>query len=233
VISEAAVLAVAAAIYLLDCVVLLERGQALWSPHVFRPALSFGSLHYQVRGKGVALLNPFTPFTPAFRTLPLLSGSSGVTAAAAAGALAPLAVPGLLQLLLVLAVLPYCLYRAPGWPFFAALVLAYANAVALIALLWWRLRGARISARPLVGLGFGWLVCLPLSVNALRKAALAFDVAMDAREAIGLLPEPDRERARGELDAQVAEALQDLDEGDERHRRLADLQRELARQAGA
>ena len=40
--TEAAVIAVAAAIYLFDCVVLLERGQALWSS----AGLSFGSLHY-------------------------------------------------------------------------------------------------------------------------------------------------------------------------------------------
>ena len=44
---EAAVLAVAAAIYLLDCVVLLERGQGLW----WRGGISFGSKHYQMRGK--------------------------------------------------------------------------------------------------------------------------------------------------------------------------------------
>ena len=86
---------------------------------------------------------------------------------------------------------------------------------------------------PARGLGFGWLACLPLSVNALRKAALAFDVAMDAREAIGWLPERDRERACGELAAQLAEAMQELDEGDEQRGRLANLHRELTQHAGA
>ena len=89
-----------------------------------------------------------------------------------------------------------------------------------------------MPARPLVGLGFGWLACLPLSVNAPRKAGLAFDVAMDAREAIRLLPERAQERARGELAAQLAEAMQELDESDERHQRLAGLRRELALEAG-
>jgi len=69
-------------------------------------------------------------------------------------------------------------------------------------------------------------------VNAPRKAGLAFDIAMDAREAIRLLPERDRERARGDLAAQIAEALQELEESDERHRRLAELGRELAPEAG-
>ncbi|HUK03940.1 MAG TPA: hypothetical protein VLV90_02510 [Burkholderiales bacterium] len=225
--TEATVIAVAAALYLADCVVLLERGQALCS----RAGLSFGSLHYQVRGRPVALLNPLTPFVAAFRTLPLFSPASGARHSDAASALAPLSVPSLIQLLLVLAVLPYCLLRAPGWPFLAALALAYANAVVLLGLLWLRLRGAGLPTRPLVGLGFGWLACLPLSINALRKAALVFDVAIDARGAIELLPAGDRERARGELAAQVAEALQELDESDERHRRLAELQATLAAQA--
>jgi hypothetical protein len=225
---EAAVIAVAAAIYLLDCVVLLERGQALLSS----AGLSFGSLHYQVRGRAVALLNPLTPFIPAFRTLPLFAGPAGVDATAAAKSLTPISWLCLLQLLLVLAALPYCLVRAPGWPFFAALALAYANAVALLGLICWRLRRERIATRPLIGLGFSWLVCLPLSVNAVRKAGLTFDVAADARAAIGLLPERDRERARGELAAQVAEAMQELDESDERHHRLAELGQQLALEAG-
>jgi len=234
--AEAAVIAVAAALYLVDCVVLLERGQALWSrtAPMRSPfdSLSFGSRHYQIRGKVVALLNPLTPFVPAFRTLPLFSGASGPKADDAAQALGPLSALGALQLLLVLGALPYCLYRAPGWPFFMALVLAYVNAITMLGLIWWRFRSAGIAARPLLGLGFGWLVCLPLSANALRKAGLAFDIAMDARDAIPLLPERAQERARGELTAQIAEAMQELEESDERHRRLAELGRQLAPEAG-
>ncbi len=220
-------IAVAAAIYLVDCVVLLERGQALWSS----AGLAFGSPHYQLGGKAVAVLNPLTPFVAAYRTLPLFSERPGTRRGDAIDALAPLSVLGLIQLLLVLMVLPYCLLRAPGWPFIAALALAYANALALLGLLWWRLRRAGIGARPLAALGFGWLACLPLSINALRKTALSFDVAMDAREAIGMLPERDRERARRDLALQVAEAMQEIDDGDERHRRLSELQALLAAEA--
>lgn len=227
--TEATVIAVAVAIYLADCVVLLERGQALWT----RTALAFGSLHYQVRGKVVALLNPLTPFMATFRTLPLFSSAGAIEPQDAARALAPLSALGGLQLLLILAALPYCLYRAPGWPFLLALAAAYLNALALLGLIWWRLRGARIATRPLAGLAFGWLVCLPLSINALRKAALAFDVAMDARDAIGRLPERERARARGELAAQVMEAMQELDERDAERQRLAALHRDLVPQARA
>jgi hypothetical protein len=228
VISEAAVIAVAAALYLFDCVVLLERGQALWS----RNGMSLGSNHYQIRGKAVALLNPFTPFICVFRTLPLFSKSSGVRASMLLRALTPLSLLSAFQLLLVFAALPYCLYRAPGWPFFVSLLLAYLNAIVLLGVIGWRFRKAGFASRPLFGLGFAWLVCLPLSVNAQRKAGLAFDVAMDARQAIRALPARQRERARSELAAQVAEAMQELDESDERHRRLAELRRQLNPEAG-
>jgi hypothetical protein len=221
---EATVIAVAAGIYLLDCFVLLERGQALWSSD----GLSFGSLHYQVRGRAVALLNPFAPSVPAFRTLPLFAGPAGVDATVAAKSLAPVSWLCLVQLLLVLAALPFCLFRAPGWPFFAVLVLAYANTIAILGLIWRRFRGAGIATRPLLGLGFGWLACLPLSVNAVRKAGLSFDISVDARTAVALLPERDRARARSALAAQAAEAMQELEEGDERHSRLAELSRQLA-----
>ena len=220
-------IAVAAALYLFDCVVLLERGQALWS----RGALSFGSRHYQIRGKVVALLNPFTPFIPAFRTLPLFSAASKVKLSRAVQSLTPMAAMGLLQLVLVFVVLPYCLYRAPGWPFFISLVLAYANAITMLGFIWWRFRRAGIATRPLFGLGFAWLACLPLSVNALRKAGLVFDVGLDARRAIRILPADERQRARGDLAAQVAEAMHELEESDQRHRRLAELRGQLTPEA--
>ena len=218
--------AVAVAIYLADCVVLLERGQALRS----RAGLSFGSRHYQIRGRAVALLNPLTPFIQVLRTMPLFSSGPGIQAQNAEKLAMPLL--ALFQFVLVFVVLPYCLYRAPGWPFLSALLLAYGNAIAMIGLLRSRSRVAGIPARPLVALGFTWLACLPLSVNAPRKASLAFDIAMDARAAIRLLPERAQERARSDLAAQVAEALQELEESDERHQRLAGLRRELAPEAG-
>jgi hypothetical protein len=227
VISEAAVIAVAAALYLFDCVVLLDRGQALWS----RGALSFGSNHYQIRGKVAALLNPFTPFIPVFRTLPLFSQSSNVRLSKVLRSLKPIAAMSLLQFALLFVVLPLSLLRAPGWPFFVSLMLAYVNAIAMLGVIWWRFRRAGIATRPLMALGFGWLVCLPLSVNAARKAGLAFNIAMDARRAIRSLAACERPRARGDLAAQVAEAMHEVDEGDELHRRLAELGKQLTPEA--
>lgn len=231
-------IAVAAAIYLFDCVVLLERGQALlaarWASLFPRMDLAFGSRHYQISGKAVALLNPFTPFIPVFRTMPLFSAadSSDVNVSNAVRAVRPVSALSFVQFLLVYVALPYCLYRAPGWPFFLTLVLAYANVIAMLALVWWRFRSAGLARRPLIALGFAWLACLPLSVNAARKAGLVFDVPLDARRAIRFLAASERQVARDELAAQIAEAMHDVDESDERYRRLDDLRRQLAPEAG-
>ena len=221
--AEATVIAVAAAIYLADCVVLLERGQALWS----RSALQFGSLHYQVRGKAVALLNPLTPFRPVLRTLPLFATSPGVEAAKTSDVLSPIAALCALQFGLILIALPLCLYRAPGLPFLAVLALAYANAVLMLVLIAWRFRRSGLSARPLVALGFGWLACLPLSINCIRKAGLAFDIDSDARKLIESMPAGDREQARAGLAAQIEEALNDLEADDDRRHALALVKGEL------
>ncbi|MEW6690333.1 MAG: hypothetical protein AB1452_14720 [Pseudomonadota bacterium] len=231
-IGEATVIAVAAALYLADCVVLLERGQAVLEAGWRRVALGFGSRHYQISGKAVALLNPLTPFVPAFRTLPLFSDASGFKPSGAVSAVRPLAVLGLLQFLLVFVALPICLYRAPGWPFFISLILAYLNATAMLVFLVVRFRKASIPARPLIGLGFGWLACLPLSVNCLRSAGLSFRLGVDAARAIRFLAADEKDVAREALAAQVGEAMQELDESDARHRRLADLKRQLTPEAG-
>ena len=233
-IPEAAVIVLAAALYLFDCVVLLERGQALLEAMWSRVGLAFGSKHYQMRGKAVALLNPFTPFIPVFRTLPLFSApdASNPGISNAVRAVTPASALGLLQFLLIFVALPYCLYRAPGWPFFLSLVLAYVNALAMLGYIWWRFRKEGIPTRPLFALGFTWLVCLPLSVNALRKAGLAFAVAIDARRAIRFLPDRERQSARDDLAAQIAEAMHELDEGDELYGRLSNLSRQLTPEAG-
>jgi hypothetical protein len=225
-IGEAALVALAAALYLFDCVVLLERGQALLQPG----KLSFGSLHYQISGRVVALLNPLTPFFFCFRSLPLFSaGKEGVRVSRAAHAVAPLALPAALQFVLVFVALPYCLYRAPGWPFFIALALAHLNAVLMLLLLVFRFRKSSIPARPLLGLGFGWIVCLPLSVNCLRSAGVSVPLGIDATRAIRF--PVDREKARVDLAAQVAEAMQEVEEGDARHARLTGLARQLEAEA--
>jgi hypothetical protein len=54
---------------------------------------------------------------------------------------------------------------------------------------------------------------------------------VDARRAIRYLPPGERQRAREDLAAQVAEAMHELEEEDELHRRLAELRRKLTPEA--
>jgi hypothetical protein len=234
-IAEAALVGFAAAIYLFDCVVLLERGQALIEAGRGRTALCFGSRHYQIAGKSVALLSPLTPFFLAFRSLPLFSspGKESVKVSKAVAAVAPLAPLALAQMLILFIALPYCLYRAPGWPFLAALVLAYLNAIVMLVVLFLNFKKYSISARPLAGLGFGWIVCLPLSVNCLRAAGVGVPLSIDAPRAIRLLRDSEKQNARAELAAQVAEAMQEVEETDAHHGRLAELRRQLNPEAGS
>lgn len=226
-ISEATVIAVAAALYLFDCLVLLERGQGLVEARGSRLALYFGSAHYRVCGKAVALMNPLTPFLAILRTAPLFEARAAPKPSRAFGMFTPLRAATLLQFLLVFAVLPWCLYRAPGWPFVIALLLAYLNAAAMLAFIVWRYGRLGASRRPLWALGFGWLVCLPLSVNCLRRAGIAFELAFDARAAMRLIPVDARAVAAAGLVAQVEEALHELDEGHGERNRLDSLKREL------
>ena len=230
--GEAALIALAAAIYLFDCVVLLERGQALIEARGRGLALSFGSRHYQISGKAVAVMNPLTPFVPAFRSLPLFSAGTGTSLGRALRAHAPLAVPAAVQFLVVFIALPVCLYRAPGWPFLLGLALAYLNAAGMLVFLFMNFRKNAIPARPLAGLGFGWIVCLPLSVNCLRAAGVGLPVSIDALKAIRLVADSKRQGARAALAGQVTEAMQEIDEGDSHHAKLAELAHRLEPEAG-
>ena len=234
-ISEATVVAVAAALYLADCVVLLERGQAVLEVHWSSIWLGFGSKHYQIAGKSVVLLNPFTPFFPVFKSLPLFAvpENTSIKVSKALAATSPLAILAIAQFILVFVALPVCLYRAPGWPFFISLLLAYLNALAMLILVWWRFGTAGIARRPLVALGFAWLVCLPLSVNCLRAAGLSFRLGADPKRAMRHLTQNQQRRAREDLAAQIAEAMQETDESDDLHRRLAELKRQLSPEASS
>ena len=175
----------------------------------------FGSLHYQVRGHAVALLNPLTPFVPPSGRFPCFRRRRAVKAATRRSAWRRCRRWARCSCCSSSVSLPYCLYRAPGWPFFAALVLAYVNTIAMLGLIWRRFqrRGDRRAARCSGWASAGSPACRCPS-TALRKAALAFDVATDAAGAMRLATRAgERERACGELAAQLAQAMQEAGRG--------------------
>ena len=227
--SEAACVLVVLGLYLSDCVVLLGRGQALLERAGRRWTLSFGSRHYVIRGKTVALLNPFTPFVPAFKTLPLLAQRStdSIPPSRAAHALIPLWMPALVQFALVLVVIPCALIWQLGWPLLVGLGLAYLNLLAMLAWAAAALRKAPAERKPLLSLAFTSLVCLPLSANLYRSICLSLPLTADAARFLRLVPDDLRPATRLDLIAHIEEALDEVEEDTPAFESLSSLRRDL------
>jgi len=207
IVSAAAVFWVGVAIYLVDCLVSVGRAQAVLQWTGRRWAATYGSLGYLIGGRPVMLLNPLLPWRMTVKTREMLTDASSPARrpGAIVRALGPASPLAALQAALMFVVLPLTLHRYPGWPFFLALVAAYVNYAAILTILWVRRSRAGLGLGTIASLGVYGLVCLPLSVNALRKASLAAPMERSALEAIGMLPAPARAASREALSAHIAE----------------------------
>ena len=228
--TELAVLLLGGGLYLLDCVVLLGRGQGLLERATRGWRLRFGSSHFLIRGSPVVLLNPLTPGALALRTLaPFEPRPAGARRpAAVARLLKPLRPLALVQFVLVFVLVPATLVRWPAWPFLVALSLAFLNVALMLATAARRFRRAGLARQPLWSIGFNSIVCLPLSVNLYRRTALAAGIDGDAARLLRLLPRAYRSDARAQLVLQLGEAVQDAEEGSEAHGKLKGLAERLA-----
>jgi hypothetical protein len=171
-------LAILIGLYVADCLVLLGPGQGLL---IFeKPAirLDFGLSSYVMRGRVPALLNPLTPWIPAFKTVPLALGSAG----ARPPRLHPLRrchywIVATWPMLLVHAGLmfgaaPYFLLTARYRELAIVIACAFVSAGFLLVLGWRVAAGIGLSRRHYMSLAFQAVICLPLSLNLLRKLAL-------------------------------------------------------------
>jgi len=221
--TELAVLVLGGGLYLLDCVVLLGRGQGILERTGGGWRLWFGSRHFLIRGSPLVWLNPVTPGILALKTLPLFeSGSTGLDKrpSRVVRLLRPLQPMALAQFLLVFVFVPVTMVRWPGWLFLVALALAFLNVGLMLAWLAWRFRKAGLARRPLWSIGFNSIVCLPLSVNLYRRAALAIHIDGDAARLLRLLAPSARADARSQLVLQLREAVQDADDDSAVHGKL-------------
>jgi hypothetical protein len=218
-------------LYLVDCVVLVQRGQAVLERPGRRWRLATGTRHYLIRGCPVVVLNPFAPWATALKSRPLFEPPSpeALRPSAVVRALRASAALAALQWTLVLVLLPLALVRHPGWPLLVLLVAAYGNAVAMAWMLFRSYRRLGVARGRLWPLAFNALVCLPLSINVPRRAGLAVPIADGADRWLRLLPGAARPGARSALRGQLEEALQDADEGSPRSAALTVLLRTLAR----
>jgi len=228
---DVAFLGALAGIYLFDCVVLVQRGQAVLARPGGRWRLATGSRHYLIKGRPIVFLNPFTPCAATLKTFPILELPSpgSLRPSAIVRGLRGLPALALAQWALVFVVLPVTLVRFPGWPLVITLLAAYGNAVAMVGLLLSRYRQLGAARAPLASLAFNALVCLPLSINLLRRAGLALPVDGGADRYLRLVPEPARPAARAALLGQLEEALQDADEDSPRSVALTALRRGLVK----
>ncbi|HTO46142.1 MAG TPA: hypothetical protein VML91_00685 [Burkholderiales bacterium] len=226
-----AFIAAIAAIYLFDCVVLVQRGQAVLARWGGRWRVSTGTRHYLISGRPIVFLNPLTPGVATLKSRPLLEPPppGALRPAAVVRALRGLPTLAALQWTLVLVLVPVAVVRFPGWPLLAVLILAYCNAVAMVLVLLRRCRRLGVPRRALGSIAFNALVCLPFSINLPRRAGLALPVAGGADRYLRLVPSVARSGARSALVGQLEEALQDTDEDTPRFAELTVLRGALAK----
>src|SRR5436309_3071759 len=119
IVTTSIVWVIAMLIYLADCLLLVDRGQAIFERAHGRWLAQFGSTHYALGGKPVLMLNPVAPWRAAVRSLPLFAASrpDAPLPSAIARVVRPLEPLVAAQGIAVLFVLPILMHYTPGWPF--------------------------------------------------------------------------------------------------------------------
>jgi len=195
--STGLLLAVLIGLYVADCLILLGPGQGLLVFEKRAIRLDFGLSSYVMRGRVPAMLNPLTPWIPAFKTAPLVTAVSGSH---------PLRLHPLRRsyywivttwpMLLVHAALmfgaaPYFLMAGRYRELAIAVACAFVSAGFLLFVGWRVAMDLGLSRRHYAALAFQSVVCLPISLNLLRKLAL---LAPSEFTALDLLARMDQDR---------------------------------------
>jgi hypothetical protein len=180
--NELELMAIAVALYLYDCTVLLYSNEGMLVACGGGWRADFGFREFLVLGRALSVLNPLTPHRPAYRLrwtmqtygaamagggweLPL--GHRRALAAFAASAAAGLFV-----------LLPYGLFVGEAvWPVVAALVVLYGSIGTALGLVQRQRQAAGLSRRQFAGLAFECLACPPFGINLVRRIAMSKAVA--------------------------------------------------------
>lgn len=219
----------ALALYLLDCVCVLERGQALLVRGKGGWHLDFGSPSFTLGGRPVALTNPFFPWRITLKTLPLFAASSSgeLRPSGVVRDFSPTAWLTMMQSVLVFVVLPVLLYRLPGLPFVVGLLIAYSFAIVILILVARRLVRAGAPTSKIITNALSAFICLPLSVNAMRRGTLLLTARGDASAMLRITPAQIRIDARHSLCAHIREGIAETGEESQRRAQLENLQHAL------
>jgi hypothetical protein len=207
---QALLIAVFVALYLADCLVLLRPTEAIVFPRRYRVRLDFGIAGYSMRGRVPLLLNPLTPWLAGFRSRAICGDDAASSTARhrlkrlrPCGTAIRFAWPLLvLHGLLLFGVLPYLLLTARYFELAIALTCAFFSACCVVYGGYRLIPALGVTRGQYWSLGFQAIVCLPNSLNFLRKLAL---LATIEETALDLLP-----RTVGTLRAQAAGDLRHI-----------------------
>ncbi len=220
------------AMYLVDCVLLIERGQGIFALN--GSSAQFGTRNYVLGGRPIVVLNPLTPWRLAVKSRSILSdGSAHQIHMRHIAALQAIAILGSVQALLVLFVGPLSLHFMSWWFLMGAVIVAYLLTVAMGISLWASRHSLGLSTHAYFNIIMGALFCAPLSINMARKAAL---ISTSKFEAMAIIchhgPSENRDDARQALLGQLEEACLEAEDGSSRsdrvHGLLTALQRRIS-----
>ena len=211
---ELTLVLVGTGIYLVDSIRLLRPsdGVFLVSGNIWRASLGFE--HMQFSGKHPALLSPIAPGCPAFQftwydETAVNSLAIAELLRARASKLRFLSVPVSLQLVMMFAVVPYCLFRFPGAPLAIAFGMLYVNAIVALCMVALKREHLDLPWARFAAIALECLICIPLSINLLRKLSLNFEPVKNMISvARSLLGDEKYRDAANALEARIAAALE-------------------------
>lgn len=167
-------------LYLVDSIRLLppSDGVFLVSGQVWRASLGFEQMQFS--GKHLALLSPVAPGHPAFQftwydETVVNSPAIAELLRARASKLRFLSIPVTLQLVVMFVVVPFCLFRFPGAPLASAVGILYVNAFVALCMVAFRRERLDLHWARFAAIALECLICIPLSINLLRKLSLNFE----------------------------------------------------------
>ncbi len=236
--TELSLVLLATSLYVVDCVRLLH-----WNEGVLIAGggwhASLGAERFQIVRRHPYFLPLLLPACPVFR----LNWTTGPAANAqdtamrlrdCAAALRPFTWYAWLQFLVMFIVVPVCLFRFPGIPLVMAVAYLYLNAIVhLIMSLLWRKKLA-LPWQAVAAVAVECLVCVPFSINLVRKLAAKTGIAGNLVPAAkDLLSAAAYAEFTGALSQRIDGLLETADESGEQYRMLSHVRNSLHETRGA
>jgi hypothetical protein len=241
--TELSLVLLAIGLYMVDCLRLLHWNEGVLRVSGGRWRASLGAERFQILRRHPYLVPLLLPASPVFRmnwlAAPVSNAASNAasdfaSAAAAArlrelaAALRPLAPYAWLQLLVMFVVVPLCLFRFPGMPLLLAVGYLYVNAIVHLAMSALKRKKLALPWQAVAVVAAECLVCIPFSINLVRKLAArtgdAGNLVPLARELLSTVAYAE---FAGALSLRIEGLLETADEGSEHHLMLSRVRGEL------